>query len=101
MEVIAVGTTVCALCTSIAAWIGQQDEKYTHFRQISSSVEQIHSILHPFSSIREPNATGEIQLSQSIRTVGDVLQRTKEHLCVWKSNRTQKILAFLKSNSVV
>lgn len=100
MEVIAVATTVCALCQSIQLWIDQLKQRESLIDQISSSVLQIHNILQPFASTTY-TGTGEYQLSQSIRCVGDVLQRTKEHLVVWKYKRTHKIVAFINPGAQV
>ena len=94
MEVLAIATTVCALCKGIHLWIDEQAQKESLLSQIASSVLQIHNILQPFASA-EFKGKGEAQLSDSIRSIGDVLQRTKEHLVVWKSKRSQKLVAFL------
>ena len=100
MEALAITTTVCALCKAILVWIDEQAEKESLLSQISSSVMQIHNILQPFTSA-EFKGKGEEQLSDSIRSIGDVLQRTKEHLIVWKSKRSQKLVAFLKPTALI
>ncbi|PPQ80707.1 hypothetical protein CVT25_001827 [Psilocybe cyanescens] len=100
MEVISAATTVCALCMSIVQWIDQLAQKEELFVQISSSVRQIHQILMPFSSATF-KGTGEIELSQAIRSVGDALQRTKEHLVVWKYKRSQRIIAFINPGAQI
>lgn len=61
---------------------------------------QIHHILIPFASA-EFKGTGEAQSSDSIRSVGDVLQRTKEHLIAWKCKRSQKLVAFLNPTALI
>ena len=100
MEVLAVATTVCALCKGIHLWIDEQAQKEALLSQIASSVMQIHNILQPFASA-EFKGKGEAQLSDSIRSIGDVLQRTKEHLVVWKSKRSQKLVAFLNPTALI
>jgi hypothetical protein len=100
MEVLAIATTVCALCKGIHLWIDEQAQKESLLSQISSSVLQIHNILIPFASA-EFQGKGETQLSDSIRSIGDVLQRTKEHLVVWKSKRSQKLVAFLNPTALI
>ena len=100
MEVLAIATTVCALCKGINLWIDEQAQKESLLSQISSSVLQIHNILRPFASA-EFKGKGETQLSDSIRSIGDVLQRTKEHLVVWKSKRSQKLVAFLNPTALI
>jgi len=100
MEVLAVASTVCALCISTAAWIDQQEQKESLLSPIGSSVRQIHNILLPFSSA-EYKGTGEAQLSDSIGSIGDALQRTKEHLVVWNCKRSQKFVAFLNPHALV
>jgi len=44
---------------------------------------------------------GEMQLSQSIRSVGDVLERIREHLIVWNVKPYQKILSFVKPSTLI
>jgi len=100
MEVLAITTTVCALCKGIHLWIDEQAQKEALLSQIASSVLQIHNILQPFASA-EFKGNGEAQLSDSIRSIGDVLQRTKEHLVVWKSKRSQKLVAFLNPTALI
>ena len=100
MEVLAITTTVCALCKAVYIWIDEQDQKEALLSQISSSVMQIHNILQLFTSA-EFKGKGEDQLSDSIRSIGDVLQRTKEHLIVWKSKRSQKLVAFLNPTALI
>jgi len=94
MEVLAVATTVCALCKAIYLWIDEQAQKEALLSQIASSVLQIHNIIIPFASA-EFKGTGEAQLSNSIRSIGDVLRRTKEHLVVWNYKWSQTLVAFL------
>ena len=100
MEVIAIATTICSLCKAIHIWIDEQAQKESLLLQISSSVMQIHNILQPFASA-EFKGKGEAQLSDSILSIGDVLQRTKEHLVVWKSKRSQKLMAFLNPTALI
>ena len=100
MEVVAIATTVCTLCKAIHLWISEQAQKEALLSQIASSVMQIHSILQPFASA-EFKGKGEAQLSDSIRSIGDVLQRTKEHLVVWKSKRSRKLVAFLNPTALI
>lgn len=100
MEVIAAATTVCALCKSIEQWIDQLVQKAELFSQISSSVVQIYHILKPFSS-ETFQGKGEIELSQTMRSVGDALQRTKEHLVVWKYKRSKRIIAFINPGAQI
>jgi len=100
MEVLAIATTVCALCKGIHLWIDEQAQKEALLSQIASSVLQIHNILQPFASA-EFKGKGEVQLSDSIRSIGDVLQRTKEHLVVWRSKRPQKLVAFLNPTALL
>jgi hypothetical protein len=100
MEVIAIATTVCALCKSIQLWIDEQAQKENLLSQIASSVLHIHNILTPFAAV-EFKGTGEAQLSDSIRSLGDVLQRTKEHLVVWKCKRSQILVAFLNPTALI
>ena len=85
---------------TLQAWIDEQAQKETLLSQIASSVLQIHNILLPFASA-EFKGTGEAQLSDSIRSIGDVLQRTKEHLVVWKSKRSQILVAFLNPTALI
>ncbi|KAJ3505451.1 hypothetical protein NLJ89_g7408 [Agrocybe chaxingu] len=94
MEVISVALTVCTLCKVIESWIEQRAEKEATITQISATVVQIRNILSPFASA-EFKGTGEAQLCDCIRSIGDVLQRTKEHLLVWGYKRSRKIVAFL------
>ncbi|KDR81171.1 hypothetical protein GALMADRAFT_222682 [Galerina marginata CBS 339.88] len=100
MDVLAVATTVCALCKAIETWIDQIAQKELLLRQISSNVAQIRNILSPFASAQY-NGKGEIQLSEAIRSVGDVLQRTREHLVAWNYKRAQKIVSFLNPSALV
>ncbi|KAF8962437.1 hypothetical protein BDZ97DRAFT_1920509 [Flammula alnicola] len=100
MDVISLAATVCTLCKAIQTWIDQQAEKEALLTQISSTVLQIHNILLPFASTQF-KGTGELQLSESIRSIGDALQRTKEHLLVWKYKRSQKIIAFFIPMAVI
>ena len=100
MEVLAIATTVCVLCKAVHLWIDEQAQKEALPSQIVSSVLQIHNILIPFASA-EFKGNGEVQLSDSIRSIGDVLQRTKEHLVVWRSKRSQKLVAFLNPTALI
>lgn len=99
MEVIAAATTVCSLCMSIEQWIDQLSQREELFSQISSSVVQIHRILKPFSTTFR--GTSEVELSQAIRAVGDTLQRTKEHLVVWKYKKSQRIMGFINPGAQI
>ncbi|KAJ3513806.1 hypothetical protein NLJ89_g2744 [Agrocybe chaxingu] len=100
MEVVSVALTVCTICKAIETWIDLRAEKEEIIKQISSTVLQIHNILLPFAST-EFKGTGEKELSNCIRSVGDVLQRTKEHLVVWVFKRSRKIVAFLNPAALV
>ncbi|KDR84483.1 hypothetical protein GALMADRAFT_237358 [Galerina marginata CBS 339.88] len=100
MDVLAAATTVCSLCNLIVAWIDKLAEKETLLVQISSTVLQIRNILHPFASSTF-SGTGEQQLSASIRSVGDLLQRINEDLLVYQIKRTKKVLAFLNPAALV
>ena len=100
MEVFAVATTVCALCKSIRLRIDEQTRKEELLSQIASSVLQIRNILTSFSSAAF-KGKGEAQLSDSIRIIGNVLQRTKEHLMAWKGKRSQMLAAFLNPTALI
>jgi len=100
MDVLAVATTVCALCKAIYLWIEEQTQKEPLLSQIFAWVHQIHDILTHFASV-EFKGAGEAQLSNSIRSIGDVLQRTKEHLVAWKSKRSRKFVAFLNPAALI
>lgn len=100
MEVVSAALTVCTICKAIEAWIEQYAEKEATIIQISSTVTQIHNILLPFSAA-EFKGTGEIQLSGCIRSVSDVLHRTKEHLLAWSYRRSRTIVAFLNPAALV
>ena len=94
MDVLSVAMTVCSLCNQIITWTDQLAEKEVLLGDISSTVLQVHSILKPFASATF-DGTGEYQLSQSIRSVGDVLRRIDEHLLLYHSKKIQKVFAFL------
>ena len=100
MDVVSAALAVCSIYKAIEAWAEQHAEKEATIIQISSTVTQIHNILLPFSAA-EFKGTGEIQLSDCIRSVGDVLYRTKEHLLVWSYKRSRKIVAFLNPAALV
>ncbi|KDR69589.1 hypothetical protein GALMADRAFT_255804 [Galerina marginata CBS 339.88] len=59
MDVLAVATTVCALCRAIETWIDQVAQKELLLGQISSNVAQIRNILSPFAS-EQYSGKGEI-----------------------------------------
>jgi len=100
MEVLAAAVTVCSLCKQIVSWIDQLTEKETLLVQISSTVSQICNILDPFASATF-EGTGEQQLSASIRSIGDMLQRINEDLLVYQSRRTNRVLAFLNPQGLI
>jgi len=100
MEVIAIASTVCALCKGIQAWIDQHAEKDAMLSQLLSSIIQIHNILLPFTTAKF-QGTGELQLADCISSIGDLLQRTKKHLRIWDYKRTQKIVAYLNPTAVI
>jgi len=100
MESLAAATAVGSLCKQIMTWIDQLAEKETLLIQISSTVSQICNILDPFTSATF-EGTGEQQLSASIRSVGDVLQRINEDLLVYQSKRIKKVLTFLNPQALV
>ena len=101
MEVLTVATIVCSLCNQILTWVDQLSEKENLLGNLSSSVLQIQNILYPFTFVTKFHGTGEQQLSQSIRSVGDVLRRIDEHLLLYHSKKTRKVLAFLRPNSFI
>lgn len=100
MEVISVALTVCTLCKAIESWVDQHAKTEATITQISATVIQIRHILSPFASA-DFKGTGEAQLCDCIRSVGDVLQRTKEHLLAWSYKRSQKIVAFLNPAALI
>ncbi|KAF9551401.1 hypothetical protein CPC08DRAFT_715088 [Agrocybe pediades] len=102
MDVISVAATVISICKAIKKWVDQLEQRDVIIREISSIVLQIHDILEPFTNSNlEFDQAGELQLSQSIRSIGDVLEKTREHMIVWKYKRSQKILAFLQPGTVI
>jgi len=102
MDIISVATTVFALCKAITTWIDELAQRDAIILEISSIVLQIRDILEPFTSGNlELDGTGELQLSQSIRSVGDILERTREHLIVWKYKKSHKVISFLKPSTLI
>src|SRR4051812_1389448 len=102
MEVISVAATVISICKAIKTWVDQLEQRDVIIREISSLVVQIHDILEPFTNLNlEFDQAGELQLSQSIRSIGDVLEKTREHMIVWKYKKSQKLLAFLKPATLI
>lgn len=99
MYVLAVATAVCALYKkAIEVYMGLVEKALLH--HLASSVTRIYNILSPFT-FSLYKGSGEVQLSQSIRILGDILLRTKEHLFVWKSKKLLKFVAFLNPTWVV
>jgi len=104
MDVLSVVKTVYSLCRSIEKWIEELVEKELLIQEIFSIVTQIRNILEPFSQSTKPyDGKGELQLSEAIRCVGDVLERTKEHLIVYKYKKSRKIqiASFLRPGVVI
>jgi len=102
MEVLSVATTVLSLCKTITTWIDELRQREAVIAEIASAVSQIQSILAPFTLdtfIFE--GEGEMQLSQSIRSMGDMLERIREHLIVWSVKTYQKILSFVKPSALI
>ncbi|KAF9552256.1 hypothetical protein CPC08DRAFT_296457 [Agrocybe pediades] len=114
MDVLSVATTVFSLCKAINTWVEQLQQREDVINEISHLVVQIRDILEPFTSFSSSPAgpaslavqgTGELQLSQSIRSLGDALEKTQEHLIVWKYKTTQsssqKLIALLNPGSLI
>ena len=102
MDVLSVATTVLSLCKAITTWIDELRQREAVIVEIASTVSQIQSILAPFTlDTFMFEGEGEIQLSQSIRNVGDVLERIREHLIVWNVKPYQKILSFVKPSILI
>ena len=106
MEVLAVATTqqqpyARSAKPSIFGSMNKHFEKEALLSRIASCVLQTHNvIIVPFPST-EFKGTGEAQLSNSIRCLGDILQRTKGHLVAWNYKRSQKLVAFLNPRSLL
>ncbi|KAF4610527.1 hypothetical protein D9613_006510 [Agrocybe pediades] len=117
MDVLSVATTVFSLCRAINTWVEQLQQREDVINEISHLVVQIRDILEPFTSFSSSSpsgpaslamqgaGTGELQLSQSIRSLGDALEKTQEHLIVWKYKTTQsssqKLISLLNPGSLI
>ncbi|KAF9552252.1 hypothetical protein CPC08DRAFT_754860 [Agrocybe pediades] len=115
MDVLSVATTVFSLCRAINTWVEQLQQREDVINEISHLVAHIRDILEPFTAFSSApsgsasalvmEGTGELQLSQSIRSLGDTLEKTQEHLIVWKYKSTQssskKLLSFLNPGSLI
>ncbi|KAF9556479.1 hypothetical protein CPC08DRAFT_752477 [Agrocybe pediades] len=104
MDPVSTAITVFSICKAINDWIDQLSQREIVIQEISTTVTQIRDILEPFTTAGGSLnlvGIGELQLSQSIRGVGDALEKTREHLMVWKYKKSQRILSFLNPGALI
>ncbi|KAK0221639.1 hypothetical protein IW262DRAFT_918902 [Armillaria fumosa] len=102
MDPISILSTVISTTSFLLTWIDQHQSKEKVFRDLRTTLDNVHSgILLPLSSVGaasgssqpEPNIVG------CLRTVQEVLFRTRDHLVVWEDSRKiksgKKLWAFL------
>ena len=102
MDPISAAITVCSLCNRILDWIKKLGEKESLLKEISFTVLQVRNLIQPFTlGTFKRDGTGEHQLSVSIQSVGAVLRTIEEHVRIYESRKTQRILAFLSPAAVI
>ncbi|PBK75078.1 hypothetical protein ARMSODRAFT_951151 [Armillaria solidipes] len=92
MDPISILTTVISTTSFLLTWIDQHQSKEKVFRDLRTTLDNVHSgVLLPLSSV---GASGSSQLEPNIvgclRTVQEVLFRTRDHLVVWEDSRKIK-----------
>ncbi|PPQ75973.1 hypothetical protein CVT26_006093 [Gymnopilus dilepis] len=102
MDPISAAITVCSLCNRILDWIKKLGEKESLLKEISFTVVQVRNLIQPFTlGTLKRDGTREHQLSVSIQSVGAVLRTIEEHVRIYESRKTQRILAFLSPGAVI
>ena len=90
MEALPIIMAVYTLATGIGSWLQECADHERTVKEISETISQIQNILLPLKTIRIDKP-----VLDSIRSIGDALKRTKEHLLVWHYKRTQRISSLL------
>ncbi|PBK69904.1 hypothetical protein ARMSODRAFT_151673 [Armillaria solidipes] len=107
MDPISILTTVTSTTSFLLTWIDQHQSKEKVFRDLRTTLDNVHGgVLLPLWSA---GAGGSSQLEPSIvgclRTVQEVLFRTRDHLVVWEDSRKiksgKRLLAFLNPTVVL
>ena len=90
MEALSIVMAVYTLATGIGSWLQECAEHERTVKEISETISQIQNILLPLKTIRIDKP-----VLDSVRSMGDTLKRTKEHLLVWQYKRTHRISSLL------
>lgn len=90
---------VCSVAISVKQWLDDRKDKDTAMTDLTTTVSRIYDILSPF---RSPSAASRLDqtLLDSIRGIGDILSRTKEHLMASQEKLTERLTAFFKPAAV-
>ena len=86
MESLPIIMAVYTLAAGIRAWLDERAEKERTVTEIAATISRIQNILLPLKTRGEIDKT----VSDSVRSIGDALKRTQEHLLVWEYKRTHR-----------
>ena len=90
METLSIVMAVYTLAKGIGSWLQECAEHEKTVKEISETISQIQNILLPLKTIRIDKP-----VLDSVRSIGDVLKRMKDHLLVWQYKRTHRISSLL------
>jgi hypothetical protein len=96
MEALPIIMAVYTLATGIGAWLQECAEHERTVNEISETISQIQNVLLPLKTI-----CVDKPVLDSVRSMGDALKRTKEHLLVWQYKRTHQISSRLFPSSAL
>jgi hypothetical protein len=100
MDVLTAITTIYTLARDIITWVENQAEKEVVIHQISGTIAQIQHILLPLQEAGQAIGV-QPQTVGAIKSIASVLNRTQDHLRVWKYQRSRRIVATLSPSSVI
>ena len=97
MESLPIIMAVYTLATGIRAWIDLRAERERTVKEISTTIFRIQNILLPLNNMQSIDKP----VLDSVRSIGDALKRTQEHLLVWEYKRKYRLASLLVPTSAL
>ena len=93
---------VLSLTGAIKTWLDNNKKKNDSIRDLSTSVNLIHTVLSPLQDEAKAKHLNP-SVGAALLGIAEVLSRIKDHLSLWKDKRmsANKILGFLNPSSVI
>src|SRR5271170_2104779 len=91
-------STVITIALKVKQWIDDTRDKEEILVDIAATVDRLSNVL----SVLERTGTNDPSLDAAVNSLGALLKKTYEHLCVWKPKKlgVHKAVAFILPSTV-